>query len=394
LGAAVLGAMGTVTTGETNGEDAEALGAAVLGAMGTVTTGETNGEDAEALGAADLGAIGATVVGAGATGLAQDDSKASSATLFPQLAPTMPSSMIILCSNSDAESNDASDLDDDDTSTDQYQGCSFGLTSTEIEKRRQFAKDLGLPKNWMAHRQNRNYCIRNPEGMMFTSKKAALAAVQNHDKDKENYIQDAYSRAIQKATNEAFQKPTSFETNEDMTSDDEKKTATKLLGKHPTHAETHRINQESGVVIKRVHRTREERFAHLTEAEMNQSFGLCKGTRLDGVHTPCTLGNEGKPQTLTRLTAGLPDRPQCPSGMCFKCDTIERRNRRTEKQDYYFTTCITSAAKKNHEDVILVREAFNRVVRAEGFELICQVCCQDVVWLEGKMNTASMNCRV
>ena len=68
LGAAVLGAMGTLTVGETIGDDAEALGAAVLGAMGTVTVGETIGEDADDLGAADLGATGASVVGAGVTG--------------------------------------------------------------------------------------------------------------------------------------------------------------------------------------------------------------------------------------------------------------------------------------------------------------------------------------
>lgn len=56
-----------------------------------------------------------------------------------------------------------------------YQDYVKRLTATEIESRRQLAKDWGLPENWLAYRNHvHNYFICNPEGVRFSSKKVAL----------------------------------------------------------------------------------------------------------------------------------------------------------------------------------------------------------------------------
>ena len=66
-----------------------------------------------------------------------------------------------------------------------YQDYVKGLTPTEVERRRQFAEELGLPKNWLAYRNHvYNYFICNPEGVRFSSKKAALDSLNQRPVEK------------------------------------------------------------------------------------------------------------------------------------------------------------------------------------------------------------------
>jgi hypothetical protein len=68
-----------------------------------------------------------------------------------------------------------------------------------------------------------------------------------------------------------------------------------------------------------------------------------------------------------------------------------KRNKRSTEKPIYLNRCLDNASHRFEEPVDKVKEAFSKVLQAEGYKSICQVCHLKVVWLEGKMNTASMN---
>lgn len=65
------------------------------------------------------------------------------------------------------------------------------LSVEELESRRKLAKEMGLPENWLAHR-NYNYVfdIRNPQGERFVSKKAAFDSLNQVSLDEPSDSKD------------------------------------------------------------------------------------------------------------------------------------------------------------------------------------------------------------
>ena len=67
------------------------------------------------------------------------------------------------------------------------------------------------------------------------------------------------------------------------------------------------------------------------------------------------------------------------------------KNQKTTVPERYLKKCVAAASNRSGEPVDLIQEALNKVLLADDYEEICQVCKQKVEWLQGKTNTASMN---
>ena len=166
--------------------------------------------------------------------------------------------------------------------------------------------------------------------------------------------------------------------------------------KRPTEKETRKANAELYDRPKRVCISKKaERMAKLSDEEKMRVFGLCNGSNLLGVNTSCVLGDEGMRAKLTwfntRIKLDQYGEYRSGTGRCDACETVNAKNILTTRPERYLQVCAKSATMRYKEPVELVREAFHKVFQAEGYRDICQVCRQDVVWLQGRMDTASMN---
>ena len=72
-----------------------------------------------------------------------------------------------------------------------------------------------------------------------------------------------------------------------------------LAAKRLTGKESREANLAFHGRTKRVRISKAERIANLTDEEKMAVFGLCNGSMLQGVNTPCTLGDKGRRAKLT-----------------------------------------------------------------------------------------------
>ena len=111
--------------------------------------------------------------------------------------------------------------------------------------------------------------------------------------------------------------------------------------------------------------------ANLTEKEKMAVFGLCNGSMLLGVHTPCALGDEGRRAKLTWYNTNVQldrhNKWRSSTGRCNACQSVHAKNLKVTVPERYLKICVNNAAKGFREPVELVQEAFDKVLQAEGY---------------------------
>ena len=102
--------------------------------------------------------------------------------------------------------------------------------------------------------------------------------------------------------------------------------------------------------------------AKLFDEEKMAVVGLCNGSMLLMVYTPCTLGNDGKKVILTWQNKHV--NVDCPNlhsgtGRCNVYHGVHDKNQTETVQQRYLKQCMDNAVLRTGEPVDLFQEAFD-----------------------------------